>query len=231
LVAEGAHVVFSDIDEEAGRVLEADLGRHARFVAADATRDEDVARLTAATVAALGSIDVAINNVGGVVPGGRPGVAVHDADLDGWAGTLALCLDSCFFGMRHQLRVMLDQGAGVICNTASLAGLLVAPDSPPAYSAAKAGVIHLTEQAAAIYADRGIRVNAVAPGLTATPAVLDHFDVAAQQRMSSAQPMKRMLAPQEVAEGVLWLCADAASGVTGMVLRVDGGGWVGRGRD
>lgn len=132
--------------------------------------------------------------------------------------------------MKHEIAHMIDHGGGAICNVTSLAALLYVAASGAAYAAAKAGVVRLTKFAAVSYADRGIRVNWIAPGVTPTEAynkageemgrmVIDH--------LLPFQPIRRTNATGEQADAIAWLCSDAASMVTGHVLPVDGG-WTAR---
>ena len=127
--------------------------------------------------------------------------------------------------MKYEIQQMLKQGGGVIANTTSLAGVRITPHSSPGYVAAKAGVVHLTRYAAVLYAKDNIRVNVIAPGLTATPAVLGAFPTPEARNAIAAEfhPMGRLMTPQELADAFLWVCSDQASGVTGLTIPVDGG--------
>lgn len=119
---------------------------------------------------------------------------------------------------------MRRQQAGAIVNIASLAGLRWSDGACPSYAAAKAGVIRLTEYGAVAYAAEGVRLNAVAPGLTATQAVVDCFSPEERNSLALAtQPIGRMIEPAEIANAVLWAATDRSSGVTGLVIPVDGG--------
>jgi NAD(P)-dependent dehydrogenase (short-subunit alcohol dehydrogenase family) len=231
LAAASADVVFSDLKEADGRALEAELcgkGHKARFFVSDAADEAQVRALVAAALEPSGKLDIAINNVGGIARSDDHRGRVHDTDLEGWRATMDLNLTSCFLGMKHQLVAMLAAGQGAIVNLTSLAGMHWSASSSASYSAAKAGVIHLSKFAAAAYADRGIRVNVIAPGLTATKTLLasipNEDDRAARAQLV---PMRRMIDPSETADGCLWACSDAASGVTGLVIPVDGGKLVG----
>ena len=227
LVAEGGKVVFTDIAEEAGRLFEDELrgaGHDAFFRPSDATNEASVEADVAFAVERFGRLDVGINNIGNLGRGDRPDMAVHDCDLAAWKATVDVCLTSCFLGMKYQILQMLKQGGGAIANTAALAGIRVATGASPGYAAAKAGVVHLSEHAAVHYARNNIRVNVVAPGLTATPAVLRRFSEATRNEMAGrTQPMGRMMTPEELADAFLWICSDQASGVTGLTIPVDGG--------
>ena len=140
--------------------------------------------------------------------------------------TQAVSLRSVFLSMKHEIAYMIGHGGGVICNVTSLAGLLHVGPAGAAYAAAKAGVVRLTKFAAVSYADRGIRVNCIAPGVTPTDGynkagvelgqmVIDH--------LLTFQPIKRTIATSEQADAIAFLCSDAAAMITGHVLPVDGG--------
>lgn len=150
-----------------------------------------------------------------------------------------MSLKTTFLCMKHEIIQMLKQGGGAIANTTSLAGLRVTENSTAGYVAAKAGYIaakagyvaakagvaHLTRYAAVLYAKDNIRVNVIAPGLTATPTVLNAFPTeATRNAMAGAtMPMGRLMTPEELADAFLWACSDQASGITGLTIPVDGG--------
>jgi NAD(P)-dependent dehydrogenase (short-subunit alcohol dehydrogenase family) len=232
LVQEGAKVVFTDITADAGQAYEAELkaqGGDVMFVRSDATREADVEALMAQLVARYGRLDVACNLVGNMGSTDKLGPMLHESTLDGWEGTMAVSLTSAFLTMKHELKQMMKQGdGGAIANTSSLAGLRVTFNSSPGYVAAKSGLVHLSEYAAVMYAKHNIRVNVIAPGLTATPAVLGMFNAEQRNAMAAeTQPMGRMMTPEELADAFLWVCSSQASGITGLTIPVDGG-WAAR---
>ena len=220
---EGAKLVVSDIDADAGTVLVDELkrdGHDAIFVKADVTKGEQVAQLIARAVDRYGRLDIAHNNVGG----GTPNPSLTELGEAEWDRTFELCLKSTWLCMKHEIPQMLEQGRGVIVNTSALAGQVVTEKASPAYSAAKAGVIHLTRHAAVVYGKQGLRINSVSPGLTATPdvvAAMTEEQIAAV--VDECHPIPRMARPEEVANAVLWLCSEQASFVNGVNLPVDGG--------
>ena len=228
----GARVMLSDIDAERGNAVTVQLrdeGHDVRFMRADATDEEDVAALVGGTVAAFGALDVAANIVGDAHRDAA-GPDFHEQSLASWESTQAVSLRSVFLSMKHEIAHMIGHGGGTICNVTSLAALLYVGASGAAYAAAKAGVVRLTKFAAVSYADRGIRVNCIAPGVTPTEAynkagaelgqmVIDH--------LLAFQPIKRTIATSEQADAIAWLCSDQAAMVTGHVLPVDGG-WTAR---
>jgi len=221
--AAGAKVIVSDVNADLGTTLASDIrraGGDALFVRADATRRDDVAHLVDRSLAAYGRLDIAHNNVGG----GSPNPSLTDLSEAEWDRTFELCLKSTWLCMKFEIPAMLRQGGGVIVNTAALAGQVVTEMASPAYSAAKAGVIHLTRHAAVTHGRHGIRVNAVSPGLTATPDVVAHMTPAQIESVTQAcHPIPRMATVQEQAAAVLWLCSGAASFVNGVTVPVDGG--------
>jgi NAD(P)-dependent dehydrogenase (short-subunit alcohol dehydrogenase family) len=229
LAAASAEVVFCDLNEAGGRALERDVretGGNVHFVVSDVTDEDQVKALVAIALSLNKRLDIAINNAGGMVKamGDHGKLRIHDTDLAAWRATMDLNLTSCFLGMKHQIPPMLEAGGGAIVNLTSPAGLRWSDAASPSYSAAKAGVVRLTKYAAVAYAAAGVRVNVVAPGFTATKALLMAFPDEEVRRKRAAQvPIGRMIAPDEIADACLWACSDAASGVTGLTIPVDGG--------
>ena len=228
----GARVMLSDINADSGEAMTERLraaGHEVRFLRADATAEEDVEALIRTTVEAFGGLDVAANIVGDAHRDAA-GPEFHRQSLESWEHTQAISLRSVFLSMKHEIACMIDHGGGAICNVTSLAALLYVGASGAAYAAAKAGVVRLTKFAAVSYADRGIRVNCIAPGVTPTDAynkagkemgqmVIDH--------LLPFQPISRPIATSEQADAIAWLCSDEAAMVTGHVMPVDGG-WTAR---
>jgi NAD(P)-dependent dehydrogenase (short-subunit alcohol dehydrogenase family) len=221
--AAGAHVLIADRDAQLGESCVAQLrerGTDARFVRTDVTCIAYVEQAVATALSAWGRLDCAHNNVGG----GASGFDLIADTEDGWLRTLDLNLVSIWRCLKAQLPPMIAAGGGAIVNTAAAAAFKVVDAAPPAYSVAKAGVVHLTRIAAVRYAAQGVRINAVSPGLTATPGAtgaLADAEVDAAARRLHAIP--RVGQPAELAAAVLWLCSDAAAFVTGVTLPVDGG--------
>jgi len=219
LRAAGAAVAFTDIAEPAGAMAEGAL-----FIRSDATVEADAAQAVETTVQRFGRLDIVVNNVGNFGAGDRSDVPISETPLEAWEATVRQCLTTCMLGTKYAVRAMLRAGGGCIVNVASLAGIRVTRYASPAYTAAKAGVVHLSEQLAVLHAPDKIRINVVAPGLTLTPAI--ETSMTAEQRAAIAQefhPMGRMITPDEIAHAILWLASPASSGVTGLVVPVDGG--------
>ncbi len=221
---EGARVVASDVAGEGGEEtarLVADAGGEALHVACDVTRPAEVEALVAAAVDSFGRLDCAHNNAGVEGAYGR----TADCDEENFDRTCAVNLKGVYLCLKAEIAHMLDTGGGgAIVNTASVAGVEGAKNLP-AYVASKHGVMGLTRTAALEYATRGIRVNAVCPGPIRTrmlEAIMEE-NPRMEPAMIAAVPMRRLGAPEEIAEAVVWLCSDRASYVTGQGLVVDGG--------
>lgn len=223
---DGARVVLADVDAAGGEQAVAEIrraGGNALFVRADVSRAGEVENLVRSTARAFGGLDVAFNNAG---IEGKPGVTAECPE-DDWDHVLAVNLKSAWLCMRSEIPVLLERGGGAIVNCASIAGVRGFPGMP-AYVASKHGMIGLTRTAALEYATKGIRINAVCPGVIHT-AMLDRFTAGSQEAeagLTAGTPLGRMGRPEEIAEAVLWLCSGAASFVTGHALVADGD-WVG----
>jgi NAD(P)-dependent dehydrogenase (short-subunit alcohol dehydrogenase family) len=219
---EGARLVLSDIDEHAGQEVVKQvraLGNEVLFATSDVGKPEDAQALVDQAMAHYGQLDVACNNAG---IGGEPAL-LADYPLDAWAQVININLSGVFYGMKAQIPAMLKGGGGAIVNTASILGM-VGMATAPAYTAAKHGVIGLTQAAAIAYSAQGLRINAVGPGFIHTPmvhALEEDADVKAA--LIAAHPIGRLGLPEEVAELVVWLASSRASFVTGGYYPVDGG--------
>jgi NAD(P)-dependent dehydrogenase (short-subunit alcohol dehydrogenase family) len=217
----GTRVVVADLDEAGGEEtvrLVAAAGGEATFVRTDVSRSDSVAALVRAAVDRWGRLDFAHNNAG-VNDAPSPLAEIDDAR---WARMIGVHLNGVFYCLREELHVMAARGSGAIVNTSSGAGVFAAPRIAP-YAAAKHGIIGLTRTAALDYADRGIRVNAVCPGLVDTPMHARTLAFNPEWAQRSIEFSRgRINKPEQVADTVLWLCGPEAAGVTGQALLVDG---------
>jgi meso-butanediol dehydrogenase/(S,S)-butanediol dehydrogenase/diacetyl reductase len=210
--AEGASVVVADVVGERAEETAAEIG--GRAVQADVTVADDVARM----VEAAGAVDVLVNNAGGGMANG-----VLEIDEEAWDHDVELNLKSAFLCSKAVLPGMIERGAGVIVNIASVNGMAYFANEP--YSAAKAGLLNLTRSMAARYGPDGVRVVAIAPGTIRTPLWQERVDKKPEifERLMRWYPLRRVGEPEDVAAAAAFLASDDASWVTGEVLRVDGG--------
>lgn len=223
---EGATVVFTGSTAEAGLALESALRDHglpAHFLQCDGRDERQVESAIETIVGAHGRLDIAVNNVGNTAPTDLPTVRLEDSTTDGFTETLDRNLTSTFLGMKYQLAQMSRQGGGVICNTASMAGVRTSEGASGGYHAAKAAVIHLTRKAAMQYAKRNIRINVVSPGATVTERVLARWTRDEFDQLAGVHPMGRAVTPEECAAAFLFLCSDDAAAITGHMIPIDGG--------
>lgn len=219
---EGGLVTIADLDAERGAAVVAEIGGAggtARFVRTDATDEAAVMHLIEAAGAAHGPVRHAFNNVGL-----SRGAGLAELSREDWDWTLAVSITSTFLAMKHEVPVMLARGGGTIVNTASMSGKIFTDAANAAYSAAKAGVVHLSHYAACAYGAQGVRVNSVSPGLTATPIVAQMLSIDQQKAIAAEhQTIARAVEPAEIAATVLFLSSDDAAMITGRDVEVSGG--------
>jgi NAD(P)-dependent dehydrogenase (short-subunit alcohol dehydrogenase family) len=219
----GAAVILADFKEDAVKATEqklVDAGHKALAVRCDVSDDAQVAAMVDRTVAEFGRLDAAFNNAG-VMARIAP---TADSTREDWDRVIGINLRGVWSCMKHELRQMEGQGSGAIVNNASV-GALTGNPGIASYIAAKHGVVGLTRTAALEYVKRGIRVNAVNPGLIDTQIARDvvNRDEQAYAEIAKHVPMGRAGRPEEIASVVLWLCSPGASYVVGHALTVDGG--------
>ena len=214
---EGAHTVIADVDDARGHALAHELG--GLFVHCDVGQHDQVQALLAQTLARFSRIDVLVNNAG--IFKAADFLEITEADFD---AVLRVTLKGAFLVGQAVAREMAKVGKGSIINMSSVNGTLAIP-SIASYNVSKGGINQLTRVMALALAEKGIRVNAVAPGTIATElaskAVLT--SESARQRILSRTPLGRLGHPSEVADTVAYLASDAASYITGEIVVVDGG--------
>jgi len=222
LAHDGAALALWDIDDERGETLVASLaarGRRAIYRHCNVARKDEVDAALTATLAAFGRIDMLVNNAG--IFKAADFLDISEAD---WDAVLDVNLKGAFLVAQAVARTMVTQGAGSIVNMSSVNGVMAIP-TIASYNVSKGGIDQLTRAMALALADRGIRVNAVAPGTIATElaknAVLGSEE--ARIRIMSRTPMRRLGEPAEIADVTAFLLSDAASYVTGQIVYADGG--------
>jgi NAD(P)-dependent dehydrogenase (short-subunit alcohol dehydrogenase family) len=217
MAAEGAQVAVVDVDEAHAKEVAQSIDGVAYGV--DVT---DYGAFAAAAVDAnqqLGGLTLLFNNAGG-----SSMAAVHDYELDEWQRIVTLNLTGVFHGFKAVAPLIVQSGGGAIVSTASISGTRPAAGEAP-YAASKAAVAALTATAALEYAPT-VRVNAVSPGMIATPMttlLLEDRGLGRADQMVAKTPLKRVGAPEDIADVVVFLCSDLARFVTGQNLVIDGG--------
>lgn len=218
--AEGARLLLAD--KMGAEAVAADIGHAAHGVSADAGDEADVARLVADGEARFGAIDIVFANAG--ISGGLTGLL--DQSAADWAEILRINLIGPFLAIKHAAPAMAARGRGSIICTASVAGLRSGAGGA-AYSASKAGVINLVQNAAQQLSGSGVRVNAICPGLIETGMTQMIYDQARaagrQDRIGRLNPLRRGGEPTEIAAAALFLASDDGSYVNGHAMVVDGG--------
>lgn len=223
-VEEGARVVVSDVQAEAGRAVAERLGDAARFILTDVTVEAEVAAAVDLAMSTWGRLDCMFNNAG-VVGAVGP---IADTSADAWGRTIAVLLHSVFYGTKHAARVMIPVRSGVILSTTSIAGV-IGGLGPHGYTSAKHAVIGLTKSAASELNQHGIRVNTIAPGtiptaLTAGSLMGDPTNLAAvAQHARNTNGLGVASDPMDIANAALYLASDEARLVSGHTLVVDAG--------
>ncbi|WP_288435503.1 SDR family oxidoreductase [uncultured Pseudomonas sp.] len=194
-------------------------GRRALALEGSVTSAADLEAAVARTEAELGPLSLAVNSAG--IANAQP---AEELELERWQRMLDINLTGVLLSCQAQARVMLPRGKGAIVNIASMSGSIVNRGLLQAhYNTSKAGVIHLTKSLAMEWAERGIRVNCISPGYTATP-MNTRPEVADQVKIfEQTTPLGRMAEVEEMVGPAIFLCSPAASFCTGVDLIVDGG--------
>jgi len=191
-------------------------------LAGDVTDEAYAKALVDLALETFGGLDVAFNNVGSVGPMGP----ISELSLAGWRETLDANLTSAFLGAKYQVPAMVERGGGSLIFTSTFVGHTVGMPGMTSYAASKAGLIGLTQVLAAEYGAKGVRVNALVPGGTDTPASITNAPGAGPEVLAFVEglhALKRIAQPQEIARAALFLASDASSFTTGSALFADGG--------
>jgi 3-oxoacyl-[acyl-carrier protein] reductase len=219
LASNGAHVAVSDINMEgavqAAKDIES-LGRKGLALEGDVSHPADAERIVGETVEQLGGIDILVNNAGIT----RDRLLLRMTEED-WDAVLNVNLKGTFNCTKAAVRHMIKHKSGKIVNIASVVGEM-GNAGQANYAASKAGIIGLTKSIAREYAQRGIRVNAIAPGYIETP-MTEALSDKVKEELKAQIPMARLGTPMDVANAVYFLVSDASSYITGQVLNVNGG--------
>jgi NAD(P)-dependent dehydrogenase (short-subunit alcohol dehydrogenase family) len=195
-----------------------DRGLRASGTGLDVTDPRAWQRAVDTAVRTFGGLDTLVNVAGIVAWEG-----IEATELDGWHRVVAVNQTGTWLGMKHAMPALLAAGDASIVNTSSVLGI-VGGGGAAAYHATKGAARLLTKTAAVEYAERGVRVNSVHPGVVATPMIAEILDAEGdQQRDVQRTPLKRAGRPEEVAAAICFLASDEASYVTGSELVVDGG--------
>ncbi|MFC6838438.1 SDR family NAD(P)-dependent oxidoreductase [Halomarina ordinaria] len=220
---EGAMVVNADVrrtprtDAVPTDELITDTGGSAAFFETDVTDLTNMRETMRRTVETFDGVDVVVNNAGRAAS-----YALTDTDEENWQGTVELNLTGVYHGCLAGVERMLDADGGALVNVGSVFGVVGSPNSA-SYSAAKGGVIALTQQIARDYATKDIRANAVSPGFVDTPMFREDTHAGTLDYAERRTPMRRVGNADEIAAGVAFLASDDASFVTGHNLIIDGG--------
>ncbi|MDJ1506449.1 glucose 1-dehydrogenase [Xanthocytophaga agilis] len=222
----GATITIADLQENS-QTMDAikAMGGQVLFSPCDVSQSKDVKAMVYQTMDKFGRLDFAFNNAG--IEGKTQTIAdssEDDSSEENFDKTTAINLKGIWLCMKYQLPHMINAGKGAIVNCSSVAGKIGFPGAA-AYVASKHGVLGLTKTAALENAQRGIRINAVCPGVIKTPMIdrVTGKNKEAEHQYESLEPMNRMGLPQEIAQAVVWLCSEEASFVTGHAMDVDGG--------
>lgn len=219
--AQGARLVVSgrrrgELEDLASEIE--DAGGTVEIVTGDVRYEAHARDLVEVALESYGKLDIAFNNAGAT---GEMGES-HGVSLAGWHDTIETNLTGAFLGAKHQIAAMLEGDGGSVIFTSTFVGHTVGMPGMAAYAAAKAGLIGLTQVLSAEYGPRGIRINALLPGGTDTPAAT--FKTPEQRSfVEGLHALKRVAQPEEIAASALYLASDASSFTTGAALLADGG--------
>lgn len=219
-IAEGASVVLTDINEEDGKRLEAELGADSLFVRHDVGSEADWVRVVKRAEDRFGPVTVLVNNAGIIGPIAK----ATELQADDFEAVCRINQTSVFLGTKHVIPSMIRAGGGSIVNISSISGIVAIYGTPNvAYAASKFAVRGITKQVAIEYGDQGIRANSVHPGYIRTPMMTDALDPEQIKIASGSVPIKRVGEVEDVANLVVFLASDEAGFITGSEYIIDGG--------
>jgi NAD(P)-dependent dehydrogenase (short-subunit alcohol dehydrogenase family) len=226
LAEEGASVLIADIDQETAERNAATIREAGGTVAAlqtDVRQPEAISAMVEEAVRRWGRLTILVNNAYAPPEGGARGGAV-ELSLETWTEGLAGLMTPIFMAVKAAVPVMRQAGGGAIVNISSVHGLLMAPQSL-IYEAGKSAVIGMTRQMAIDYGPSGIRVNAICPGHIVTERMQRRWDdnPSGLRFFDQQYPVRRTGKPVDIANGVVFLCSEEASFITGHALVIDGG--------
>ena len=217
--AAGAKTIVSDINEETGletvELIRRDNGT-AEFIKTNVAKEDEVKAMVQFAIDTYGQLNFACNNAGV----GQYGQNLLSHTVEEWDHLMDINLKGVWLCMKYEIPEMLKQESKAIVNIASLTGIL-GNQLASLYSATKHGVVGLTKSSSLDFADAGLRINAICPGMTKTSELARFPDLVAE--FEKAIPMGRVAEPADQANAVLLLCSDEASFITGQILPVDGG--------
>ena len=216
-IREGAKVVIADLESSDGKTYADELGDQALFVSLDVTKEEDWKNVMSQTEEKFGPVSILVNNAGIVIQN-----SIENTSLEEYRKTIYINQDGVFLGMKHVLPSMKKAKGGSIINISSIAGIVGGANNM-AYTASKFAVRGMTKAAAAEFAEFGIRVNSVHPGVIRTPMTEQEGVKELIQEMEKDIPMKRIAEPEEITNLVLFLASDESSYSTGTEFVADGG--------
>ena len=222
--SEGAAVVLTDVADDAGEAVAAEIetgGGRALYVHADVSDEADAEAMVKATVDRFGGLSILYNNAGVML--GQDG-SVTENDVSVWDTTLGINVKGVAFGCKYGIPAMIASGGGSLVNVASFVAWMGAATSQTAYTSSKGAVLAMTREIAVEFARRGVRCNALCPGPIDTPLLAELLsDPARRQRRFVHIPMGRLGRAEELAKAALFLASDDSSFMTGASLVVDGG--------
>jgi len=222
--SEGAKVVLTDVNDEAGEAAAEGIvaaGGDAAYVHADVSKESEAEAMVRAAVERFGGLHILYNNAGVMLPDDG---SVDTTDERIWDITLGVNVKGVAFGCKFGVPAMIASGGGSIINVASFVAWLGAATSQTAYTASKGAVLAMTREIAVEYARKGVRCNALCPGPIETPLLMQLLsDEQKKQRRFVHIPMGRLGQAEELAKAALFLASDDSSYMTGASLIVDGG--------